>query len=189
MLLKPLALSHQLMAQSLNSGETALDGTCGKGKDTIVLSRIVGESGRVIAVDIQEQAIQLTAERLQKEKVENVSLLQANHRYISGYLARELQGKLGGALFNLGYLPGSDKQIITKPENTIKAINGILPFLKQKGLLVLVVYPGHPGGTDEKEALLAYLGHLNQENFNVLRYEFMNQKNNPPFLLAVEKEA
>lgn len=48
--------------------------------------------------------------------------------------------------FNLGYLPGGDKTIITKSETTHLALEAAKRILKAGGLISLVVYVGHPGG-------------------------------------------
>jgi len=50
------------------------------------------------------------------------------------------------------------------------------------------VYSGHPGGMEEKNALLDYCSSLNQSLFKVLQYGFINQINHPPFLIAIEKK-
>ena len=47
-------------------GMTALDVGCGMGFNSIGLARIVGESGRVIAVDLQEQMLNVLARRALK---------------------------------------------------------------------------------------------------------------------------
>ena len=48
--------------------------------------------------------------------------------------------------FNLGYLPGGDKTIITESGTTLKALEVAKDILLPGGLISLVVYVGHPGG-------------------------------------------
>lgn len=48
--------------------------------------------------------------------------------------------------FNLGYLPGGDKTIITESQTTAEAFNVAMEILMPGGLISLVVYVGHPGG-------------------------------------------
>jgi hypothetical protein len=48
--------------------------------------------------------------------------------------------------FNLGYLPGGDKEIITRSETTLLALEAAKRILIQGGLISIVVYVGHPGG-------------------------------------------
>ena len=46
---------------------------------------------------------------------------------------------------------------------------------------------GHENGKVEKEALLNELQNLDQKEAEVLVYQFINQKNNAPFIIAIEK--
>jgi precorrin-6B methylase 2 len=183
-----LKYSHHLLEEIIVSGETVIDATCGNGNDTLFLSKLVGENGEVIAFDIQEDAINTTDQLLIDHNCTNVSLVLDSHANMENYLSKHLIGKIGGAIFNLGYLPKSDKAIITKGESTIKAIQTILPFLKQNGRIILVVYYGHDGGEEEKNSILRYVISLDQKKFDVLRYGFINQKNNPPFIIAIQKK-
>jgi hypothetical protein len=48
--------------------------------------------------------------------------------------------------FNLGYLPGGDKEIITRSETTLLALEAAKRILIPQGLISIVVYVGHPGG-------------------------------------------
>jgi hypothetical protein len=88
----------------------------------------------------------------------------------------------------LGYLPKGDKEIITKGETTIQAVEMILPRLRKSGLVLLTVYAGHPGGGIEKQAVLDFTKQLSQEIYTVLYYGFINQKNSPPFLIVIERK-
>lgn len=182
-----LNFSHHLLEESIAQGETVIDATCGNGNDTLFLSKLVGDEGHVLAFDIQEQAIKNAKQLLIDNKRTNISFIYDSHAHTSNYLAKEMEGMIGGAIFNLGYLPKSDKMIITQEESTITAIDTILHYLKKDGLIVIVVYHGHEGGKQEKEAIIKHMVHLNQKEFNVLRYGFINQKNDPPFILAIQK--
>jgi hypothetical protein len=59
-------------------------------------------------------------------------------------------------MFNLGYLPGSDKNCITKSETTLPALAQSLEILKPGGLLSIMLYPGHAGGDTEASAVIAW---------------------------------
>ncbi|WP_152655004.1 class I SAM-dependent methyltransferase [Oceanobacillus sp. CFH 90083] len=185
MLQNVLTCAHTLLKESLQEGDVAIDGTCGNGHDTLFLSQTVGPSGKVYGFDIQEQAIQKTKAKLQENDCCNVTLIQDSHERLHSYTEENL---IGGAIFNLGYLPKSDKSIITRPHSTIAAIEAVLSKLKGSGLLILVIYYGHPGGEEEKEAVLSYTSQLNQKEYQVLQYQFINQQNQAPFLIAIEKK-
>ncbi|WP_138420304.1 class I SAM-dependent methyltransferase [Aquibacillus sediminis] len=187
MLKRVIPYAHELLKASAELGETVIDGTCGKGNDTIFLSHIVGKEGHVLAFDIQSEAITHTKQRITEEGISNVTLIQEDHQYLGSHLSDHLKNHIGGAIFNLGYLPGSDKSVITKPESTIAAVDTITDYLKPGGVLVLVVYHGHHGGDIERDALLEHLHRYDQKQYQVLQYRFINQKNNPPFVLAIGK--
>ncbi|HLR16100.1 MAG TPA: class I SAM-dependent methyltransferase [Bacillota bacterium] len=178
--------AHHLLEESVSEGEIVIDATCGNGNDTLFLSKLVGDEGRVIGFDIQKEAIESTSHLLKEHKRTNMTLVHDSHAEMYKYVSS--QATIGGAIFNLGYLPRSDKKIITKPESTIEAIDKILPILKRRGMIVLVVYHGHDGGKDEKKELLKHIIELDQKQYTVLRYGFINQKNNPPFILAIQKK-
>ncbi|SHG86931.1 class I SAM-dependent methyltransferase [Ornithinibacillus halophilus] len=184
-MLKILDYAHHLMSKAINQGETAIDATCGNGNDTIKLSEIVGENGKVLAFDIQQQAIKNTKKRLAEQGISNVEVIHDSHANVEEHLNPE--DRIGGAIFNLGYLPKGDKTVITEATTTIEAIDNILTYLKENGIVVVVIYHGHPGGETEKDAVIDYTTSLDQKSYHVLRYEFINQKNNPPFVIAIEK--
>ena len=56
-----------------------------------------------------------------------------------------------------------------------------------EGIIVLVIYHGHPEGQVERDAVLKFAEELDQKQSHVLRYGFINQQNNPPFIVAIEK--
>ncbi|WP_339214221.1 class I SAM-dependent methyltransferase [Ornithinibacillus sp. FSL M8-0202] len=181
-----LNYSHHLLEEIISPGETVIDATCGNGNDTLFLSKLVGDTGEVIALDIQEQAIDNTDRLLMEHNCANVSLVLDSHENIGDYLFHDIE--IGGAIFNLGYLPKSDKSIITKGESTVKAIDTILKYLKKNGRIILVVYYGHEGGQEEKNTILKHVISLDQKQYSVLQYGFINQKNNPPFIIAIQKK-
>ena len=50
-------LHKYFILEHLGEGDVAVDFTMGNGGDTLFLSKTVGESGRVYAFDIQEEAL------------------------------------------------------------------------------------------------------------------------------------
>lgn len=182
-----LNYAHHLLEESVNEGEIVIDATCGNGNDTLFLSKLVGNEGHVLAFDIQEQAIQNTAQLISDNGFDNVSVIHDSHAHIEKYLPKNMNKPIAGAIFNLGYLPKSDKTIITEGQSTITAVDTILDHLKKDGLVVIVVYHGHEGGKSEKELVLKHVVHLDQKEYSVLKYGFINQKNNPPFIVAIQK--
>ena len=182
-LLRVLPFAKYLLGETVIAGETVVDATAGNGNDTHFLAEQVGVNGHVYAFDIQQAALDSTAERLGGLN-ERVSLILDSHDNVEQYV----NGPIGGAVFNLGYLPHSeDLSIVTKPDSTIKAIHTLLGMLKKGGIIAVSVYDGHEGGREERDALLDYVKSLHQADVHVIRYELINQRNNPPFLIALEK--
>lgn len=177
--------SHKLLEDVLSKGCVAVDATAGNGHDTLFLSQKVGAIGHVFAFDIQEQAIRNTKERLQQSPYQNTTLFCQGHETLADCLPAEL--KIDAAIFNLGYLPCSDKTIITKAQTTLTALQYLLEHLSVGGRIVLVLYYGHEGGMAEKEAVMEMTRHLPQQYYQVLCYQFINQKNCPPICLCIEK--
>ncbi|WP_027409582.1 class I SAM-dependent methyltransferase [Anoxybacteroides tepidamans] len=187
-LMRILPFARSLIDLAVKEGDIAVDATVGNGHDTLYLAERVGKKGHVFGFDIQSEAIENTAKRLQEHgMLEQVTLFQASHDKLIEKISAHYHGRITGAIFNLGYLPGGDKQIVTKPESTIRAIEQLLHILAPEGIIVLVVYHGHPEGAIERDALLEYVQTLDQKQAHVLRYEFINQINHPPFIIAIEK--
>ncbi|MDD1510590.1 class I SAM-dependent methyltransferase [Priestia megaterium] len=182
-----LPFARTLLTNAVAQGDVAIDATAGNGHDTLFLANLVGDTGYVYGFDIQPQAIQATQQRLTEHHVENrVTLIQESHSNIN-MLPRSIKGRVTGAVFNLGYLPGGDKDIVTTSETTISAIEQLLDLLAPEGVIVLVIYHGHEQGKQERDDLLTYVQNLDQKDVHVLQYRFMNQQNNPPFIIAIEK--
>lgn len=183
-----LPFSHELMKKAVSPGDIAIDATCGNGHDTLYLANLVQPSGHVYGFDIQKEAIDATTAKLEEASVDGqVTLHEASHANALQYIPEEDHRRVRGAIFNLGFLPGSDKTVVTTPDQTITAIDNILAVMEKGGIVVLVIYHGHEGGREEKEHVLEYASYLDQRFVHVLRYQFINQKNNAPFVLALEK--
>jgi len=164
-------------------GLLAADLTAGNGRDTLFLARAVGEGGHVWAFDIQEEAILRMEARLREAGLlERVTLVRADHTE----LARHVRGPLHAAMMNLGYLPGGDPSLVTRPPSTLRAVEETLRLLVPGGILTVVVYPGHPGGEEEAEALLAFARRTPPHVARVVQSGVLGTKAPAPFLLVWE---
>jgi len=65
----------------IREGLTVVDYGCGPGRYTVRFSKIVGETGKIYAVDIHELAIQAVKKKIEKEQISNVDpvLADGNH--------------------------------------------------------------------------------------------------------------
>jgi predicted methyltransferase len=179
-----LKYSHTILSKVISPGDSVIDATTGNGNDTEFLAQSVKNDGHVYAFDIQTQAIETTKQRLSdKNLIHRVTLINDGHENILKYVKNPIKA----AIFNLGYLPGGDKNIITQPQKTITALKSCLSLLDKNGIIVVVIYYGHNGGLSEKEALMQWTSNLDQKQYTVLQYQFINQINCPPILLAIQK--
>lgn len=175
---KIIEYAHKLITEKVSKNDITLDLTAGKGNDSLFLAKV---SKFVYSFDIQLKAIN-ESKALTKD-YKNIKFIHDSHEYINIYVKE----KVKGAIFNLGYLPGGDKNITTKKTSTIKAIDEVLKLLLVEGRCVIVLYPGHEPGKLEADAVEDYVKKLPQKQFEVLKYQFINQINSPPYLLAIER--
>lgn len=184
-----LPFARTLLEGAISPGDIAIDATLGNGHDTLFLARLVGDTGRVYGFDIQDEALFSTKTQLSQHNLaDRVTLFHNGHEEISNCIPPIHHGKVTGAVFNLGYLPGGDKTIVTRPNTTIAAIEQLLDMLAPEGIIVLVIYHGHPEGAVERDYIIRYVKQIDQSVANVLQYQFLNQKNHPPFIVAIEKK-
>lgn len=183
-----LPFAKQLLQKAVQSGDVVIDATIGNGHDTVFLAELVGKDGKVYGFDIQEDAISATKNRLNEQRLSNwVTLFHCGHEHILERIPQSDYGKVTGAIFNLGYLPGGNKTIVTRPDTTKSAINQLLEIMPPEGMIVVVIYHGHDEGQMERDSLLKFCQQLDQKSAHVLQYQFINQQNNPPFIIAIEK--
>lgn len=180
MIKRPIHLSHDFLAEVLDTDSVAVDATMGNGNDTAFLANL---AKKVYAFDVQEQALVKTKERLKQVGYENTQLILDGHQNVDKYVTEPIRA----AIFNLGYLPSADKSIITKPDTTLMAIEKILEKLEVGGRLAIMIYYGHEGGDMEKDAVLHFVADLDQAIFTAMLYKPLNQINTPPFLVMIEK--
>lgn len=186
-----IGFAHQLVSERVRPGDTAIDATAGNGNDTLLLAQWVGDGGVVYSFDIQAEALNHTRERLSAglpEALGRVRLIERSHAELLEAIPSELHGSVAAVMFNLGYLPGGDHAVVTRPDSTLPALEAALALLRAGGIVTAIVYSGHPGGLDEAHAVERWAAALPQQEYRVLKYQFANQRNHPPYLIAVEKQ-
>src|SRR5699024_835361 len=110
-------------------GSFCIDATMGNGGDTELLCRLAGPEGRVLAFDIQKSALSRTEKRLRDAGVpDNFRLILDSHSHMTQYADA---GAIDCIVFNLGYLPGGDHRLATKPASTLRALEQSLPLMKK----------------------------------------------------------
>ena len=176
---RPLEMAHDFLAQVITQEDIVVDATMGNGHDTLFLAKLAKQ---VYAFDIQEQALEKTSQRLQEAGLTNVELLLQGHETVDQFVREAKAG-----IFNLGYLPSADKSIITQPQTTIEALEKLCHLLVKGGRIAIMIYYGHEGGDIEKDAVMDFVSQLPQQEYTATIYRTLNQINNPPFLVMIEK--
>lgn len=64
MIERPTAAAHRVVSEVVKAGDLVVDATAGNGHDTLFLAGLVGDSGRVLAFDVQEAAMAATRKRV-----------------------------------------------------------------------------------------------------------------------------
>jgi SAM-dependent methyltransferase len=183
--------SHALLAPRLRAGDAVVDATAGNGHDTVFLARQVLPGGRVFAFDVQAEAIEATrsqvARNQSRAETAAVTLIHAGHEEVGNRLPVELKGGIRAFMFNLGWLPGSDKTRITRTVTTLAALRAALDWLAEGGLITIVCYPGHEGGAAEAVAVEEWAGGLPANSFEAQKVAFLNFDGAPPRCVVVRK--
>ena len=177
-------LHKYFILRHLGEGDVAVDFTMGNGNDTLFLSRAVGESGRVYAFDIQEEALVSTRAHLEANGApNNYTLICASHHRVKEFVNEPIKA----GMFNLGYLPRSGrKSVTTMRETTLPAVIAALELLDPDGVLIVAIYPGHEEGALEGEMLREYFSGLSKYRICPSEFHILNSPDSPYFFL-IEK--
>jgi hypothetical protein len=169
-------MAQNIILNHCSAFDNAVDCTLGNGNDTDFLS---GHFKRVYSFDIQENAVQSYKARLRP----NVTLLHESHENIGLHI----KTKVDCIMYNLGYLPGGDKNITTIAESSIASIKQGIDILMPGGIMSIAVYTGHQEGKREKDAVIALVERLPKKEYGVIMHTFLNRNEISPFLLIIEK--
>ena len=179
-----VGLHKHFIMEHIGEGDTVVDFTMGNGNDTLFLSKAVGESGKVYAFDIQEDALTSTRAHLEANgSPENYTLICASHHRVKEFVTEPIKA----GMFNLGYLPRSGrKAVTTMRETTMPAVQAAIELLAPDGVLIVAIYPGHEEGALEGEMLREYFSSLSKYRICPSEFKILNSPTSPYFFL-VEK--
>ena len=179
-----LDLQKHFILTHLKEGDIAVDFTMGNGHDTEFLSRTVGERGHVYAFDVQEMALASTKKHLSEVGCpENYTLILDSHHNVKKYV----DTKIRAGMFNLGYLPGSDKSVTTMRETTLPAIEAAIDLMDRDAIILVAVYPGHAEGEAEGKMICEYLASLSRYKVCATRINILNSPTSPFFIIIENK--
>ena len=104
----------QISKARLKSGQTVYDIGCGSGSISIEAALQIESSGKVLAVDYDENAIELTKKNMQKFGVSNISLIHGNAK------EKILELEEADTIF-IGGTGGDTRDIVELAENKLKS--------------------------------------------------------------------
>ncbi len=180
-----LQVAHRIIREHVKVGDFCIDATAGRGRDTVFLCSLAGETGRVLAFDIQEDAVESTKALLKNECYESIGSVVLDSHSNMGKYAND--NEVSCITFNFGWLPAGNHDIFTHADTSIPAIEQGLKLLKKGGLMSLCIYYGGRSGFEERDALLEYLKTINSYEYTVILSQFYNRENNPPIPVFIWK--
>lgn len=182
--LTAVQLVHDWLAANLPAPSLCIDATCGNGGDTLFLCRL---AQRVLAMDVQPQAIESTRARLESAGIDaaRYTLVCDSHANLLHYAEPE---SADAVLFNFGWLPGAEHNVFSTAQSSIPALEAALQALRHGGILSAVLYSGKCIGTDEKQAVLEWLRALPIRQYTVLICDFGNWADTAPLPCFVLKK-
>lgn len=171
-------ISHYIIDQFLENKNIAIDATLGNGYDTDFLSK---KFTKVYSFEIQEEACRNYSERKNK----NVIVINNSHHLLKRYITEE---SVNCIMYNLGFLPGGNKEITTMSETSLSSIIEGLKLLNHGGLMTICLYRGHDEGKEEGNVIIPYLKELPKSKFGVMYHEFLNRSEDAPILIVIERK-
>jgi len=145
---------HESLKNFVNPGDVVIDATAGNGHDTLFLAQLVGPTGHVFAFDIQQDALDATAKLLGEHRIAHFTAFRRDHAELADAIPAKHRGKIAAVVFNLGYLPGGNRNITTAPGSTFSALHAARSVLMVEGIICATIYRGHLDGPLEAEAVL-----------------------------------
>ncbi|MFD3157140.1 tRNA (mnm(5)s(2)U34)-methyltransferase [Haloimpatiens sp. FM7330] len=171
-------LAHGVIKNYCCKFDVAVDATLGNGHDTDFLKQLFS---KVYSFDIQKEAVE---NYKNKENNKNVVVIHDSHEFLNKYVKEEIDC----VIYNLGYLPGANKNITTLSESTVKSVKQSLELLDTNGIIALCIYWGHDEGKKEKDSVINLVKQLPKNKYGVIMHTFLNRNNNPPILIVIEKK-
>ena len=178
---------QDFLTSRLAEPKLLVDATCGNGGDTAFLCRLIAPEGRVLGFDIQPEAIASTRARLEQAGVPagQYALHCDSHAHLLQYVQ---PGTADAVMFNFGWLPGADHAVFSTADSSIPALEAALQALRPGGVVSAILYSGAVIGTDEKQAVLAWLRALPLKDFTVLVCDFANWAETAPLPCFILKK-
>lgn len=170
-------ISHYIIDKFIDVKDIAVDATLGNGHDTDFLAE---KFKKVYAFDIQKCA----CESYKEKNIENVQIINGSHENIKDYVKENADC----IMYNLGFLPGGNKEITTMHESSLKSIKDGLELLNNGGIMSIAIYRGHDEGKIEENIIIDYVKNLSKSKYGVMYHSFLNRSDTSPVLVIIEKK-
>ena len=178
---------QDFLTSRLAEPKLLVDATCGNGGDTAFLCNLTAPAGRVLAFDVQPEAIRSTRTRLEQANVpaDRYSLVCGSHADLLQYVQ---PGTADAVMFNFGWLPGAGHAGFSTAQSSIPALQAALQAVRPGGIVSAILYSGAVIGSDEKQAVLRFLRALPLKSFTVLVCDFANWAETAPLPCLILKK-
>lgn len=186
-----LDLAHAYWSRVVQPGDHVIDATCGNGQDTRILCDLAlhQQKGSVLAIDIQLKAIELTKSYLtQHLNKDQLGHIEYQHGCHSQFPDSILPQSVSLIIYNLGYLPGGDKNLTTQTATTLASLQHALTLIKPGGIISVTCYPGHTEGAHEQSAILEFANQLSPNLWSSCHHQWLNRKKSPSLLLIQKSD-
>ena len=169
-------LSHYIIKNFLENKNLAIDATLGNGYDTDFLADTFK---KVYSFDIQKEACDSY-----KVNDRNIVVINDSHHLFKNYISENVDC----IMYNLGFLPGGNKEITTLHNTSLESIKVGLELLNSGGIMTICIYRGHDEGKIEETCILEYLKTLPKNVYGVMVHSYLNRQNISPLLVIIEKK-
>ena len=167
-------LSHNIIKEYIPEKDVAA--TLGNGYDCDFLSE---NFKKVYAFEIQKDACDKYI-----DKNNNVIVINESHDKLS-YFVKE---PVNCICYNLGYLPGGDKNITTLAKSSLSSIKQSLELITKNGIVSIAIYRGHNEGKEEENCIINFAKTLPKNKYGVMLHECINRSITSPLLMIIEKK-
>lgn len=171
------SLTHYIISNFIENKNIAIDATLGNGHDCDFLA---SNFKKVYAFDIQKEA----CDKYRGMNNTNVEVINDSHHRFLEYI----NDNVDCILYNLGFLPGGDKNITTLASTTLVSVECGLKILTNGGIMAIAIYRGHSEGLEEENLIINYVSKLPKNIYGVMLHQYFNRSSNSPMLLIIEKK-
>ncbi len=179
-----LTIAHQYWKNLINAGRI-IDATAGNGHDSIFLLNLL-DRGKLSIFDIQKKALENTKRRIEENLPDKLDLCDFYHKSHDCLDQLFEPESIDLIVYNLGYLPGANKNLTTQTSSTIASIKQALKLIKPTKGISITCYPGHIEGQKELYTIYQLLEELDPKKFQVCYHTWINREKAPTLFWIIK---